>query len=98
MVTLYVSTGRQVLDELAARGWLGTYQRAGVQLVTDTCTYITPIMRVEPGATVMTNSAKWAWYAPGNLGVEVAFGTLEDCLNSAARGRVVRRPPEWLDG
>ena len=39
---------------------------------------------------VMTNSGKWAHYAPGNLGVQVAFGALEDCVASAAAGRVIR--------
>ncbi len=39
---------------------------------------------------VMTNSGKWAHYAPGNLGVEVAFGTLAECIASAAAGRVTR--------
>jgi hypothetical protein len=46
----------------------------------------------------MTNSAKWAWYAPANLGVQVAFGTMEDCVESAVVGRVVRSRPGWLDG
>jgi len=97
-VMLYVSTGRHIAAELEARGALAPYLRPGVQLVVDTCTYVTPILRVTPGSVVMTNSAKWAWYAPSNLGVEVAFGTLQDCLASAAAGRVVRRRPEWLDG
>ena len=34
----------------------------------------------------MTNSGKWAHYAPGNIGVEVAFGAMEDCIRSAAAG------------
>jgi predicted aconitase len=59
-------------------------------VVTDTCTYLTPILEQMDG-TVMTNSGKWAHYAPGNLGVQVAFGDLEDCVASAAVGRVVRR-------
>lgn len=96
-VTLYVSTARHVLEEVVARGWAAAYQRGRVQLVVDTCTYVTPILRVEPGSVVMTNSAKWAWYGPGNLGLRVAFGTLEDCLRSAAAGRVTRRLPDWLD-
>jgi predicted aconitase len=37
----------------------------------------------------MTNSAKWAYYAPGNLGVRVAFGTLAECVTSAVRGEIV---------
>jgi predicted aconitase len=97
-VTVYVSTGRDVWQQVVARGWDDVYRRSNIQLVVDTCTYITPILRVEPGAAVMTNAAKWAWYAPANLGVEVRFGTLEDCLLGAATGRVVRRQPGWLDG
>ena len=38
----------------------------------------------------MTNSGKWAHYAPGNIGVRVAFGELGDCIASAAAGHVVR--------
>ena len=38
----------------------------------------------------MTNSGKMAHYAPGNLGVDIAFGSLEDCLASASAGRVER--------
>jgi len=39
----------------------------------------------------MTNSGKWAYYGPGNLGVQVAFGDVEDCIASAAAGRVIRK-------
>ena len=65
---------------------------AGFTLVVDTCTYVTAVMRDIDGP-VMTNSGKWAHYAPGNLGIDVAFGTLAECLASAARGRVTRLTP-----
>ena len=45
----------------------------------------------------MTDSAKWAYYAPGNLGVEVVFGSLEDCVESAVAGRVVRDEGLWAN-
>ncbi len=45
----------------------------------------------------MTNSAKWAYYAPGLLPVEVAFGSLEDCIETAVRGEVSRRGAVWSD-
>ena len=38
----------------------------------------------------MTNSAKWAYYAPGNLAARVVYGTMRDCVASARAGRVVR--------
>ncbi|HVM30023.1 MAG TPA: aconitase X catalytic domain-containing protein [Candidatus Limnocylindrales bacterium] len=96
-VTVYVSTARQLAEELERRGLLEAFRRPGVQLVVDTCTYITPILHPR-AATVMTNSAKWAWYAPGNLGVDVCFGSLDDCLASAEQGRVIRERPGWLVG
>jgi predicted aconitase len=88
-VEVYVSTGREVYREIEARGWLGALEAAGITVLTDTCTYVTAVLRRLDGV-VMTDSGKWAHYAPGNLGIEVAFGGLEDCLASAAQGRVVR--------
>ena len=88
-VDVYVNTGRETYAAIAGSGLLAGLEAAGVIVVTDTCTYVTAILRRLDG-TVMTNSGKWAHYAPGNLGVEVAFGSLEDCIASAAAGRVVR--------
>ncbi|TMK46556.1 MAG: DUF521 domain-containing protein [Actinobacteria bacterium] len=96
-VDLFISTGRDVLAEVERRGWLFDLQAAGARIVTDTCTYITPIMRVEDGP-VMTNSAKCAWYAPMNVGAEVVFGSLGECVRSAVRGRVWRDEGLWADG
>jgi hypothetical protein len=76
------------------RGWLGPLEDAGVQVVTDTCTYVTPILRPSAGA-VMTNSAKWAYYAPGNIGVDVVFGGLEECVRTAIEGRLWRDDALW---
>jgi predicted aconitase len=89
-VDVYINTSRSVLEALEARGWVRIIEAAGITLVIDTCTYVTAVMRELSGA-VMTNSGKWAYYAPGNLGVDVAFGSLADCVASAEAGRVVRR-------
>lgn len=89
-IDVYVNTSRSVLELLEQRGWAERLREAGVILVIDTCTYVTAVMRDLSGA-VMTNSGKWAYYAPGNIGVEVAFGSLGDCIASARAGRVVRR-------
>jgi hypothetical protein len=92
VVPFYVSTGRA---QLAAVGDVAsTLADAGVTVVTDTCTYVTPILP-DLDAPVMTDSGKWAWYAPSNLGVDVALGSLEECVRSAAAGRVVRDEGLW---
>ena len=90
----YVSTSRFVLAEIAGQGWVADLERLGIRLVTDTCTYITPILETRD-RVVMTDSAKWAYYAPGNIGVQVVFGSTEECVRSAQAGHVVRQTDLW---
>lgn len=89
-VDFYVNTNRFILWQLEESGAAQRLMRDGVQIVTDTCTYITPIIEHAQGLA-MTNSGKWAHYAPANIGVEVAFGSLRECVQSAVRGKV------WFD-
>jgi predicted aconitase len=95
-VPFYVSAGRDVLAEAGRRGLEASLTSAGVTVVADTCTYLVPIIHDVRGP-VMTNSAKWAWYAPGNLGFDTMLGSLEECVRSAAAGRLVRDPALWGD-
>ncbi|MBN9272737.1 MAG: aconitase X catalytic domain-containing protein [Mesorhizobium sp.] len=88
-VPIYVNTGRATLERLKAEGALDDAEALGLVPVADTCTYVTSVLRRLDGA-VMTNSGKWAHYAPGNIGVSVAFGDLADCVRSAAARFVVR--------
>jgi predicted aconitase len=88
-VPIYLNTGRATLEALERDGLLLGADEFNLVIVVDTCTYITAILERLDGV-VMTNSGKWAHYAPGNIGVQVAFGAMEDCVASAAAGRVVR--------
>lgn len=91
---VYVSTSRDVLALAREHGYAQLCEEVGARLVVDTCTYVTPIL--DDGVrTAMTTSGKWAWYAPGNLGIDVVFGTLEECVASARAGRVVRDDAAW---
>ena len=93
-VTFYVATSRAVLAEAERLGHLEPVRAAGARILTDTCTYVTPVLAPET-RTVMTNSGKWAWYAPANLGVDVVLGSLADCVASARAGRMVRDDSRW---
>lgn len=93
-IAFYVSTGREVLAEAGLRGWVEPLEAAGVTFVTDTCTYITPIVRDTTGVA-MSDSAKWAYYAPGNIGVESIFASLGECVESAVAGRIIRDDELW---
>jgi predicted aconitase/predicted aconitase with swiveling domain len=93
-VEFIVCTNRLVLATLQKRGWLAKLQAANVQVVVDTCVVVTPIVRARQGV-LMTNSGKFAHYSPGNIGLQVVFGSLEECVRSAALGRVWRDEGLW---
>ncbi|HSJ35961.1 MAG TPA: aconitase X catalytic domain-containing protein [Acidimicrobiia bacterium] len=87
-VPFYVNTSREVLDRLGEAA-LARLSASRVTVVTDTCTYITPIL--DPSLrVVMTDSVKWAYYAPTNLGVEVVFGSVGECVDAALAKRAKR--------
>jgi predicted aconitase len=88
-VEVVVSTGRAVLAEAEASGVAPRLRDAGVELLVDTCTYISPILHA-PGGPVMTDSGKWAFYAPANIGATVVLGSRRECVESAVAGSVVR--------
>ncbi|MFN2483936.1 MAG: aconitase X [Candidatus Limnocylindria bacterium] len=93
-VELLISTGRDTLATARGSGLATALTDAGAELLVDTCSYIAPILRRSEGA-VMTDSAKWAYYAPGNVGVAVWLASRRDCIESAIAGRAVRDLSAW---
>jgi len=94
-VRCYISTSRHTIDLIKKKGWLTELQDAGITIIADRCTYNIPRLDGVDGV-VMTNSAKWAYYGPGNVGAKAVFASLKECLDSAVAGRVVRDPDLWL--
>lgn len=93
-VELIVTTNRIVTEALRARGVLQTLTDAGVRVCEDTCILLSPMLAPEI-RVIMTNSAKYAYYTPNLLERRVVFGSLRDCVASAAQGRVVRDENIW---
>ena len=93
-VEFIVCTNRLALGYLEQRGWLQRLREAGIKVVVDTCVVVTPIVSARTG-TLMTNSGKFAHYTPGNIGLDVVFGSLKECVRSAAQGRVWRDTALW---
>lgn len=93
-VEFVVCTNRLVFAGLKERGWLEQLRQAGAQIVVDTCVVVTPIVHAQRGV-LMTNSGKFAHYSPGNIGLQVAFGSLQECVRSAALGSVWRDEGLW---
>jgi predicted aconitase len=85
-VPLYACTGRHVLSILERDGHRRGLEASGVVIVADTCIVVTPILPEKPGAILMTNSGKFAHYAPSNTGYAVLYGSMADCVESAVAG------------
>lgn len=92
-VPFYACTGRHALAGLEAGGARKALEAAGVTIVADTCVVVTPILAEKTGGVLMTNSGKFAHYAPGNTGYAVLYASLADCVESAVAGRPVFSEP-----
>ena len=82
---LYACTGRHTLDALRNEGLVERLHNRGVVVVVDTCVVVTPVLPAR-GGVLVTNSGKFAHYAPQNTGYDVVFATLIECIESAVRG------------
>jgi cis-L-3-hydroxyproline dehydratase len=91
----FLVTSSRAMAQLAQQaGFLEYLQAFGAQLTVDTCILTTPMLPKEI-QFLMTNSAKFAYYAPGLLDKKIAFGSLADCVNSAIAGEIVRDETLW---
>ncbi|MBE1205732.1 aconitase X [Aminobacter carboxidus] len=88
-VPIHACTGRHVLVELDRDGRRKALEALGVVVIADTCVVVTPILPERVDGVLMTNSGKFAQYAPGNTGYAVLYGSLADCVESAVSGRPV---------
>jgi predicted aconitase len=88
-VPIHACTGRHVVAELENSGRRKALETLGVVIVADTCVVVTPILPDIPDGVLMTNSGKFAHYAPGNTGYSVLYASLTDCVESAASGKPI---------
>jgi predicted aconitase len=94
VIPFYACTGRHVTAALDAAGLRAQIDHAGITVVTDTCIVVTPILK-SGGGLLMTNSGKFAHYAPSMTGWDVLYGGLGDCVESAVTGRFTRDETLW---
>jgi predicted aconitase len=91
---LYVHTSRHVLKRLEAAGRRPELAGSGITIVADTCIVVTPILPEVQGA-LLTNSGKFAFYAPGNTGWPVLYASLAECIETAVTGQLIRDEVAW---
>lgn len=90
-IEFFVATNRAVYHLLEQTGLLAKLEAFGATVTRDTCVVVSPLIRPET-QLLMTSSAKYAYYAPGKLNLQVIFGTLAECVESAVAGRVITHP------
>lgn len=96
-VSLVVTCGRAILEQARAAGHIAVLEAFGATLVTDTCWCMLGEPVVPTGCrTLMTNSGKYAHYAPGLVGRSVHFASLAECVDAACSGQASGRLPHWL--
>lgn len=96
-VALVITCGRHVHQQATAAGHVAVLEAFGAQFVTDTCWCMVGEPLVPPSSKpLMTNSGKYAHYAPGLVGRRVHFAGLAACVDAACNGRVDAALPAWL--
>lgn len=93
-----VTVGQNVLAEIGADGTLARLEGFGAQVIPDICwCSITEPVFPQNARSLMTNSGKYAHYAPGLSGRDVRFGSLADCIEAARSGQAPATIPTWLN-
>jgi len=95
-VQFLVTSSRAMALLAKQASYLQALQDFGGKVTVDTCILTSPMLPASV-RRLMTNSAKYAYYAPGMLNTRLAFGSLEDCVRSAIAGRVIRENSRWDD-
>jgi hypothetical protein len=93
-VEFLVTTSRMMRALAEQAGLLEPLRDFGARITVDTCILTTPMLP-DTINTIMTNSAKYAYYSPGLLDARVIFGGLADCVQTAIAGKVARDDRLW---
>jgi cis-L-3-hydroxyproline dehydratase len=97
-VDVIVTVGQNVLAAIRKDGTLDRLECFGAKVIPDICwCSITEPLFPAGARNLMTNSGKYAHYAPGLSGREVRFGSLAECVAAAQTGYAPHRPA-WLKG
>lgn len=97
-VKMIITCGRDIYEKARLAGFIEAIIEFGAEFVIDTCWCMLtePIIPFE-SRVIMTNSGKYAHYAPALTGRTMRFGSLEDCLKAACGLEIDALPPLWLN-
>jgi len=93
-VVFWAFTSRATYGWIQSSGLLKDLTKSGIMVFTDGC----PLQYPHENwhfTVMMTNSAKLANYCYSQTGLDVAYGSLQDCVTTAVEGRICRRNSPW---
>lgn len=88
-VALWVTTAGAMYSMAERMGYIKTIEDAGGTIVRETCPFLARSRVIAPSKgykTLTTNSAKMAFYAPGQFGLPSHYGNLERVMQAAING------------
>lgn len=88
-VTLWVTTAGAMYAMAERMGYIKTIEDAGAVVVRETCPFLARSRVIAPSKgykTLTTNSAKMAFYAPGQFGLPTHYGNLPRVMHAAISG------------
>ena len=96
-IKMIITTGREIYLKAEQKGFVDIIKKFGAEFVLDTCWCMLsePIIPFE-AQIIMTNSGKYAHYAPALTGRRMRFASLDDCLKAACGVEIDPQPPLWL--
>lgn len=93
-VVFWVFTNRSVYAWIKDNGILADLTAAGIMVFTDGCPLQYP-KETWHFTAAMTDSAKFANYCFSQSGFDAAYGSVEDCVETAVRGKICRTKSPW---
>ncbi len=91
---MWVFTSRTNYADMESSGLMDRIKGLGVQIFVDGCTMEYPTAAWGT-KSIMTNSGKFATYCFNKVGIHPVFGNLQDCVETAVAGKVVRGGSLW---
>ena len=88
-VALWVTTSGAMYAMAERVGYVETIEKAGGTVVRETCPFLARSRVIAPKKgykTLTTNSAKMAFYAPGQFGLPTHYGNLDRVMKAAVNG------------
>ncbi|MEP5193938.1 MAG: aconitase X [Roseobacter sp.] len=92
-----ITMGRETGQQAQTEGLIERLEASGVQVFHDLCWCSISEPVFPPDArNLVTNSGKYAHYAPGLSGRTVRFASLAECADAAVEGHLAAGLPDWL--